>query len=429
MPTRFVSQNVVPTDTPRTRNRIAYLGDLQPLVKAALGEHQRRKPNAEDYTLVGLRAVTTHRLRKLAIRHGRSFDTAKQDFGMLVPVVLVELFKAQRVLTLRENTSQAVATRRVSHADWPDLSDVAKFAPHRVVDDAGRGEERIILDTNIPKKHALNQSNALDPERLILSKGLHLVSLADGTVAELLYWFVHGGGEHAPFPRWKKTAVLFERLLDPEMPIAPGGHERAALSNLVAFPPSFSEAAFRSYSKATWRHLRVANSVEDVSRQTQFIGPDGRTYQLDLRPPATPLGAAAQRWSDLIARIGTLLADMPRDKRPSEDDLFKVVRDNVAAGRELGPDTVGRLQLPIRAMSRRAFEGMRHSPNPKKSNQALDFDLLFYPAMNAFVCSGDDKLVRFVRKLNCPDAKRVMTPRELLALLEEGRPPGDDVDV
>jgi len=62
-------------------------------------------------------------------------DTVKKDLGLLVVLVLIDLFGPSRVETLRHATSGKNSTRSRT-ARWPDLGWVARYTPHRIREEA-----------------------------------------------------------------------------------------------------------------------------------------------------------------------------------------------------------------------------------------------------------------------------------------------------
>jgi hypothetical protein len=245
----------------------------------------------------------------------------KKDLGLLVAQALVEQFGSTRVQTYRAYDGGSAAKRVTG---WPDLESwVTTYAPHRVVTPA----ERIVLDTCILRE------GTLDPVALNRVAGDHPVSLADNAVIELVYWMRDSKARRRAFPDWPKIANLWGEVLDADMPVAPGGHELAALAGLRDFEPGFSPEGMRAYSREVWTYLAGATSVADLDRPHEFVL-DGQRVTLDMRPPSPTLRAAGDRWLSFAARIGTLLRDAEADKKKvTESDIKAVVASGlVAAG-------------------------------------------------------------------------------------------------
>jgi hypothetical protein len=404
----FVSQDQISSVTDRTRTRTAYLTSLRSGIEHALTMRYQQDPNATDYTLAALSAIGRSSLRQVARNSGRDFDTVKQDVGLFVPQILVDQFGPTRVHTYRSDDGAAASQRS---AGWPDLEGwVNRYCPHRIVSPS----ERIILDT------AVVREDALDLNALGRVAGNHPVSLADGAVIELVHW-MRSSGKRSAFPVWPDRARRYAEVLDPTMPIAPGGHELAALAGLRDFEPGFSAENLREYSREVWKFLAGVKNATDLDKPYIFRL-SNQKVTFDVRPTSPVLKRTGDEWAALALRVGELLRSADRSS-VTDGELRKLFVQNLAANGEVRH--VDRLDLVIAALARRTYEAafLGASPKPGVSNDALDFSLLFSVALPAVVCTSDQHFVNFVRQLKSRDSNKVMSPDELLVWLATGKLP------
>lgn len=404
----FISQDQVSSLTDRTRTRTAYLNLLRPVVEQALEARFHQDPSATDYTLVALDAIGRARLTQLARSTDRDLDAIKQDLGLLVPQILIEQYGPTRVQTYRSDDGAAASQRATG---WPKLEGwVNRYCPHRVI----TPRERIILDTVVVRE------DTLDLESFGRVVGDHPVSLADGAIIELVHWFRHPGKRPA-FPGWHERAKRYSAILDPNMPIAPGGHELAALAGLRAFEPGFSPENLRSYSREVWKYLASVQVASDLDKPHVFHL-NNQPMKFDVRPTSPVLKKTGDEWAALAQKIGELLRTADKNA-VTEAELRQLFIRNLAADGEVRH--VDRLDLVVAALARRAYEAAFHGYSPKAgvSNPAVDFALLFSIPLPAVVCTSDQNLVNFVRQLKSPDSNKVMRPDELLVWLATGKLP------
>jgi hypothetical protein len=153
-----------------------------------------------------------------------------QDVGLFVAQCLVDLYGADRVQTLRGPDGRAPSPRRNRRADvdW-----ITSFTPHRVAPEAGLRADRILLDTVIARKVLHGDADAIDIDALGRAKGAHPISLAEGAFAELTRQIVEG---RIPLRDVVRRAARLDAVLDPHMPVAPGGIDLATLAGLRPLP-------------------------------------------------------------------------------------------------------------------------------------------------------------------------------------------------
>ncbi|EAU64666.1 hypothetical protein STIAU_1379 [Stigmatella aurantiaca DW4/3-1] len=331
-----------------------------------------------------------------------------QDVGLLVAIRLAGLFGACQVMTLREDDGKRVATRDASRAglDW-----VSRYTPHRVLSEDSA--DRIILDTNIVRyiiQGSTNPENVLDLVDLGRLKGDHKVSIADAAWAELLEALVrHTGGMSSE--EWARNVGQFGAVLDPELPILPGGRELAILSGLVASPEfKFSEVA--PFYRAVWGYTSGATSAEDLLKSYTYKTEDGREYvigPLDFSSPMKVFGERAAKWETYISNVAL---GIPLDL----EQHVAAVRSGLAV--DMPMQAVDRLGLFVHAVAHYAVEANNPArPYEADINDAVDLDILYAATLPAVVCTTDKRLQRIARNTGSSEGWRVMTPSELLAWL------------
>jgi hypothetical protein len=304
----WVPQNECSSVTAASRSRTSYLGPIISSVVDAIETYFRDNPEGEEVTLAVLEAIGLRRLKALA--KDRTFDRVKQDVGLLVAQALVDLFGATRVHTLRREDRKGTSARRNTR---PQLPWVNSYAPHRVLPMASNSE-RILLDTSVVRKIVHGDADALDVGSLLALKGNHLVSIADGALAELADQFLRGSIS----PRdWARRITALDSVLDPDFPLSPGGKELAAIWG--AHPPvglDLGEA--RAYYRAAWRYLRSVQRPADLTRREVFHAPSGRAYEirLDASHVRTVLAEAGRQWSSWVSNVARLIKKRKTDGDP-----------------------------------------------------------------------------------------------------------------
>jgi len=378
----------------------------------AIDEYLSANPDGKEVTLAVLKAIGEQGLRQAS--SGQSFDRAKQDLGLLVAQSLVDLYGANRVLTLRREDRKAISARRNT---WADLEWVNSYAPHKILPSTSP-LERIFLDTSVVRKIIHGDPDALDVRRLKGCKGNHLVSIADGALAELAIQLARGSVSPAD---WANRIAELDDILDPDFPVAPGGRELATLWG--AYPPiGFDSGEARAYYRAAWGYLRQVKTGGDLSRQATFHTTSGRAYEirLDRAHAETVLADAGRQWADWVAKIAGLIRGFRKDgERVNEEDLRKLTMSSLCL--DMGVADGMKLDLVIHVMAKRAAQAATGSTpyDPHgEPNDVMDLALLFGIPLPGWVCTADCRLHRLVRSTESRDRDKVLLPQELLALLD-----------
>lgn len=408
---QWILQSSVPSITAAARSRTSYLAPLLGEVIAAIEAYFEASPNGEEVTLAVLQALGRERLEQ--VRGERSFGRVKQDVGLLVAQTLADLYGANRVETLRRDNGKSVSARRNT---WQSLDWVNSFAPHRL---RGLGHRipRILLDTGVVRKVIHGDADALDPGALAQARGDHSVSVADGAIAELAAALLRGA---VPPETWAERIGLFDDLLDPDFPAAPGGKELAAFWGGHS-PVGLNVNEARAYYRAVWNYLRGARSANDLCREEVFYAPSGRAYaiRLDRQHVEAVLAEAGQKWSGWVENIAGLIRGL-RDggETVTEEDLRRLTSSNLML--DMAAADVMKLDLVVHVLARRAIQAVTgptpYNPNGRP-NDPLDLDLLFGVPLPAWICTSDERLHRLVRSTESADRFAVMTARELLEQL------------
>jgi len=288
--------------------------------------------------------------------------------------------------------------------------------------------EWIVLDTSVVRGLIEHESTAIDLTELGSVRGRHPIGVADGAVAETMYWLARARDE--TLKRVRPALERLSPLLDPEFPFAPGGRGIAEWAGLVPYPPEQDRTSQSRLARMAWRHISQIASREDVNRAMTVRS---RGEEIDLVPqsPDPVLKGLENAWVTIdVANIAKGWQEKGQGTFTDEDaeKLVQLQRTMLLSkiGLPSGHPAIKRLDLHILHMTQEMRKAMRPGyapPNKMKSNPAIDAGLLLYMLLPAVVCTADEKLVRAVRGLGCPDKARVMTPVELLTWLRTGALP------
>jgi hypothetical protein len=291
--------------------------------------------------------------------------------------------------------------------------------------------EWIILDTTIVRAPLSGQPDLLDLRDLRRLKRKHPVALADGVMVEILRWLEESGSDQ-DFERVRPVLDAFDRVLDPEFPIAPGGNDLPAFGGLVPYARGVNRRDRSLFAKAIWKNLRTIESRSDVSRPIRFRDSNGRQIDLPFAGTKAMLRSLAEGWHvEPVAEIAEHARARGEDTKLTAAEVSDLTRRmlNIATqalGLSPNHPAIARLHLHAQHMVRWTRLAMQPSfiaPKQKRSNQVVDAILLLYLVLPAVVCTADEKLVRSVRELPSEDRVRVMTPTELVEWLRSGSLP------
>ena len=127
----WISQAQYCSRTNRSLERVRYLDAVRPLIRKQAESYFRDYPDGEQVTLACLAAVEEKLLETLSQEYELNTRTVKQDLGILVPLVLIDLVGPEGVETYRHSESLKNSTRscpkRFAKRSW-----VSRYTPHRL---------------------------------------------------------------------------------------------------------------------------------------------------------------------------------------------------------------------------------------------------------------------------------------------------------
>lgn len=402
---KWISQRACPSITPVTRRRTTYLAPLVERARGIIQDYLKHNPDAEDVTLAVLEGLQEP-LKELATTRDKA--RLNQDVGLLVAQTLVDLYGPDRVSTLRAEDGRTVSTRRNTR---PGLPHVERFTPHRLQRARRRQVDRILLDTIVVNNILHEHPSALDVRMLKEGIGEHPISLADSSFAEIARGLAT---RKLPVELWARRIAVLDDLLDPELPVLPGGAELAALLGLRSARGLDFEGT-RAYYRGVWAYLRSRRTPADLERPGSYVDAAGRRYEvkLDAAHIESTFEDAGLKWANWVQEAGAQLAKLLHGgDHLAEEDLRELIR--VFLGMDMKSAALDRIDLAIRVIAARTREAAVNGYHPTKPNDAMDFDLLLALPLPAVVCTQDTRLIRLAAQTGAEDAWRVMDPPALL---------------
>ncbi len=403
--------------TPQARRRTAHLASLDSVAEQAIDAYLEHEPEGDEVTLAVLTAVGADRLRATAPKVHP--DRRKQDLGLLVAQLLVDKFGPRRVLTLRGDDRRSPSTRRNT---WAELPWVNRFTPHRVTPAPDPPVERVVLDAVTVRKIVLAEDEALDLAALDRLRGAHPISLAASALAELGFPLAES---RVPPRSWARRLDRLDRVVDPDLPVVPGGWELAALCGVRPMV-GFDEPAMRRCYRAAWEHLKVASSPADLERPCVYELGDGRRrrweFELDRTQVRPGLDEPGDRWRAWSRAIGATLRKLAGSGSGlSVADLSELA--SAFLRMDLTQDAVCKLDLFVRIIAKRAYDAARkrESYAAQQREDALELNLLFGLSLPMVVCTYDAVVRSIATRSGSVDAWRLMSPATLLSWLEAKR--------
>lgn len=278
--------------------------------------------------------------------------------------------------------------------------------------------EWAILDTSVVRGIIESESGAMDPESLAVIKGSLRISIADGAVAEILYWLARAPVE--VLDAVQPALLRLDRCLDQEFPLAPSARGAASLAGIVPWKRGDLREEQASHSRASWKHLCGIRSREDLTRPLQYFDSAGRLASLvpNLTAPSSLLRGMQQSWLPGLVAENFLEQGIERMTDAHERELIAHWREKLcfALGINLSDSRSRRLDLYLQSLARRV---RIHRPLKRPtSNAAMDQVLLLYLLLPALICTTDAKFVNFIQALDSSDCSLVMTPDDLMRRLK-----------
>ena len=127
----WVSQADYSSRSNRSVERVRYLDEIRPIIRRRAEDYFRENPEGEQVTLACLGAIEESVLKDLSKQFQLSTRTVKQDLGILVPLVLLEMVGPEGLETYRHRESLKNSTRSCPKR-WASRSWVSRYTPHRL---------------------------------------------------------------------------------------------------------------------------------------------------------------------------------------------------------------------------------------------------------------------------------------------------------
>lgn len=420
---KWVSQSKTSSASKSARSRVAYLDEVRIKIENVVEKYFQDRPAGEDVTLEVFQALGQKKIIDLG-GGMKNFDRTKQDLGRLVALVLVDKFGPNQVLTYREDNERDVSTRAVHR---PSLEWVSRYTPHRVLHEKN---VRIVLDTNTIRNLIQGAGPKGDPSLLLdlntlaNAKGSHPVSIADPAWAELIAQLARGA---IPFGAWSKAIHQINQILDPDLPIVPGGRELAVMSGLIN-DPAFNFPQMCAYYRAVWTFLTEAKSPESFQQSYTFTTPDGQRQRIgpiDLTRPSEDIKERGAAWRAYLSRVVNIARGARGDSvnleksrdLPIFEDIIQLIQAHLSIN--LPPALVDRLGLYIHVLARHSLRAITKDSEECDQNDAMDLDILYAVVLPAVICTTDKAMRRLARETGASDGNKVMSPSELLTWLNQ----------
>ena len=151
----WVSQAEYSSRSNRSVERVRYLDEILPTIRRKAEDYFRENPEGEQVTLACLGAIEESVLKDLSKQFQVSTRTVKQDLGILVPLVLIEMVGPEGLETYRHSESLKNSTRSCPKR-WASRSWVSRYTPHRLTQFgrrrlSERGRPRVHWDSPKPR--------------------------------------------------------------------------------------------------------------------------------------------------------------------------------------------------------------------------------------------------------------------------------------
>ena len=127
----WISQAAYSSKSNRSVERVRYLAGFRSLIRDRAQSYFRREPEGEQVTLACLQAIPMTEIELLSSEFKIAKRTVKQDLGILVPLVLLDLVGPDGVETYRHRESLKNSTRSCPKV-FSKVSWVSRYTPHRL---------------------------------------------------------------------------------------------------------------------------------------------------------------------------------------------------------------------------------------------------------------------------------------------------------
>ncbi len=277
---------------------------------------------------------------------------------------------------------------------------------------------RLALDTCAVRAHIHQDLERPDLKLIGENRDLVLVSISEVAVAELLIALLEN---RITWGDWTQRIHELNSVLDPEMPILPGGPMLAAMAGL------FTESEFniddgKSHGQAMWRLLVSATSPDDLKRGIKYQDSQGtHLIKADLALAKNVVSEERDRWIKFIDKMKCLA----KDAGWSPEKVKAIVLVELQPKSGEAPDFAVKLDLLGHFLADRishaAQSDSSYDPTSKKrKNDGIDISLLYLFALPAIICTVDKWFIGRVQEAESPQSSQIITITELNAHLRNG---------
>lgn len=276
---------------------------------------------------------------------------------------------------------------------------------------------RLALDTCAVRAHVHQDAERPDLTLLAGQKGV-LVSISDVASAELLIALLEN---RIPWDAWTKRIQELSTVLDPELPILPGGRQLAEMAGLVPSVGASVDDA-KAHSRALWRLLASATSPDDLKRGTTYTDSRGtQGIKADLPTAQQVITDERQGWIKFIDKMKSFVTQGGW----SLNKVQAIVTAGLQPQAGESSDLAAKLDALSRFLSGRIHQAAEpHEPydpaGKKRKNDGIDLSLLYALAFPAVICTTDQWFINRVRESGSPQATQIVTVVELNELLRKG---------
>jgi hypothetical protein len=278
---------------------------------------------------------------------------------------------------------------------------------------------RVVLDTSGVRQHVHGNRNLANDLKPYVTNGAILVSIPDTCVAELLMQLLEG---RVAWEDWRSRVSGLNEILDPDMPVLPGGSELAFKVGLttVAPPTDLDDGVV---SRALWEALRDANTLDDLSKPLKVTIP-GRgdaTVHLDAANAQRIVQTYRDYWPNWIEFIKASFGIAP----PNAESIRATVERGVLSlfGGQQGfvekIDAMVKLLAHYVDISINAREPYNPSSDRRRGDW-FDYLMLMSLGLPAVLCTTDQKLINKLKLLKSSQADMVLNIDGLLERLAAG---------
>jgi len=276
---------------------------------------------------------------------------------------------------------------------------------------------RLVLDTCTVRNYI--QPKKVSPENIPNISGLGsyvphiLVSIADTAFLELICQLLNGG---IPFDDWAQRIHEIDTVLEPSLPIFPGGNELAVMSGIIQ-NIKFNIEDTKIFQQTAWRFIRDARSKDDIlkkelifadSKGVQSLSFMGETFTKLL------MDNAHMNWSDNIEKIYSKL-----DQFAPGISLKPLISGTLA---NLPAEIPIKLKPVVMALCQYVYlYGQGYNPSSdKRKGDIFDWTLLFALPLPAIICTVDQPLVNRLRQIDASEFRAIIKVEELNIHLANG---------